>query len=530
MAQSLIDVPTHPLMQRGFGSGGKKKTLDDLARGIYLNIGRNTKYETFRKTYRNDRVAFVYDCVPKLKDTFAPYQEEVFAKYDMGVRRQAVRGPHGLGKTLMAALLVHHTLLAFEEDATVPTLASVWRQLEKFLWPEIHKACRLLDWQKIGREPYTRDELMLTSIRTNDGQSEAFAVSAGEASAIEGAHASILFYIFDESKSIDNCMWDAAEGAFSTEGAVTTSNTGVGECYWFAISTPGSPAGRFYEIHSHKEGLDDWDVTHVTIEEAIAAGRVGYEWVEKRKKQWGANSAVYKNRVLGQFATDGNEGVIPLDWVEMAFDRWKEWDEGGRLGEGLGLRKLGVDTARMGDDKTCFAERIGDRIERLHTYGKRTVPVTAGLLKPLAKQSAAVNIEMDSGLGAAVYDMLNQEIDWLNPSMNLIQVYMGAGTLWTDSTHVFRFNCVRSAAWWNMRQLLDPDNGHEIALFPSDILMGDLTAPRWETKYIHGWLTICVEPKDIIKTAARLGRSTDEGDAVVLAYWDQESGGGGVVF
>lgn len=526
----VIDVPTHPLLQRGYGGGGKSKTLADLTKGIYLNIGRNTKYEMFRKMYRDDRVAFVYDCMPKLRDTLAHYQENILAKFDQGVRRQAIRGPHGLGKTMVAAILVHHTMLAFEEDTIVPTLASVWRQLEKFLWPEIRKIARLLDWQAIGREPYTRDELMLTSMRTNDGKSEAFAVSAGEASAIEGAHASILFYIFDESKSIDNRMWDAAEGAFSTEGSITVSDTGVGECYWFAISTPGSPTGRFYEIHSHKEGLDDWDVTHVTIEEAIAAGRVGYEWVEKRKKQWGANSAVYKNRVLGQFATDGTEGVIPLEWIEAAYDRYREWDETGRLGEGLGLRVMGVDTARMGDDKSVFAERVGDRIENLHIYSRQSVTLTSGYLKPLARKSATVNIEMDSGLGAAVYDILMQEEDWLNPTMNLVQVYMGGGTLWTDTTRIFRFNCVRSAAWWNMRQLLDPENGHEIALFPSDNLMGDLTAPRWETKYVHGWLTICVEPKEAIKSKSRLGRSTDEGDAVVLAFWEQASGGGGIVF
>lgn len=527
---SVIDIPTHPLLQRGYGAGGRRKTMDDLARGIMLNIGRNVKYEKFRNMYRNDRVAFVYDCIPKLHDTLAPYQEEVLANFDMGVRRQAIRGPHGLGKTLMAAILVHHTMLAFEEDAISPTLASVWRQLEKFLWPEIHKVARLLDWQKIGREPYTRDELMLTSIRTNEGKSEAFAVSAGEASAIEGAHASILFYVFDESKSIDNCMWDAAEGAFSTEGAITISQTGVGECYWFAISTPGMPKGRFYEIHQHKEGLDDWKVRHVTIEEAIAAGRIGYDWIEKRKKQWGASSAVYKNRCLGEFATDGSEGVIPMDWVQAAFDRYTDWDEAGRPGEGLGLRKIGVDTARLGDDKTVFAERVGDRIEKLHIHPKTTVPVAAGLLKPLAQKSASVNIEMDSGLGAGVYDILDQEENWLNPTMDLRQIYMGAGTTWMDTSNVFRFNNTRSAAWWNMRQLLDPDNGHEIALFPSDVLMGDLTAPRWETKYLHGWLTICVEPKEQIKTAARLGRSTDEGDAVVLAFWEQESGGGGVVF
>jgi hypothetical protein len=65
---------------------------------------------------------------------------------------------------------------------------------------------------------------------------------------------------------------------------------------------------------------------------------------------------------------------------------------------------------------------------------------------------------------------------------------------------------------WRLREELDPDQefGSAVALPPGAGIKADLAAPRWE-------LTprgIKVEAKeDIIK---RLGRSTDEGDAIVM--------------
>jgi hypothetical protein len=68
-----------------------------------------------------------------------------------------------------------------------------------------------------------------------------------------------------------------------------------------------------------------------------------------------------------------------------------------------------------------------------------------------------------------------------------------------------------------MRELLDPAFGSTVALPPDDLLTGDLTAPRRGKMTSGGKLT--VESKlDIRK---RLGRSTDDGDAVVMAFFPQ---------
>jgi hypothetical protein len=66
-----------------------------------------------------------------------------------------------------------------------------------------------------------------------------------------------------------------------------------------------------------------------------------------------------------------------------------------------------------------------------------------------------------------------------------------------------------------MRELLDPSQpgGSPCALPPSRMLLADLTAPTFEITS-RG---IAVESKEDV--CARLGRSTDEGDATVMANW-----------
>ena len=71
-----------------------------------------------------------------------------------------------------------------------------------------------------------------------------------------------------------------------------------------------------------------------------------------------------------------------------------------------------------------------------------------------------------------------------------------------------------------MRELLDPANGHEVALPPDDDVTGDLTAPLWR---VMSNSKIRVESKDSIFT--RIRRSTDSGDAVVQAFYNPQAGG-----
>lgn len=506
-------------------------TMDSILEGIAMQVGGSNATVRFKHMYENDRIAFAHDVYPDYSKTITFYQDEILGAFDDGERRVAARGPHGLGKTFIAAVLIHHSVLTAEEDCKVPTTASAWRQLEKYLWPEVHKLASKVAWSIVQRQPYTQhsanSELLGQSIRLNNGLVEAFAVAADNHTSIEGAHAKKIFYVFDEAKAIPVPMWDAAEGAFSTEGLDAGE-----ECRALAISTPGDPSGRFYDICMHRPGYEDWWTRHVTLEEAIKARRVSREWALQRALQWGENSAMYQNRVLGEFADDTEEGIIPRSWVMLAVERYKQWCAKGRP-ELIGKRALGVDTARSGEDSTVIAVRNAWGLVDIHGMSKLPTTKTAGLVKGLstggtmgmtyaksrAEGAYELNIEMDGGLGAAVYDMLRDDgVPLLHP------VTVGGKTMLRDKSGELKFANVRAGMWWRMREILDPASDHEVMLVDHPLLISDLITPKWT---ITRDAVVLVESKDSIRK--RLGRSTDYGDACCLAFWNPNSGGG-VVF
>jgi hypothetical protein len=452
----------------------------------------------FWQTYGNDPVAFIRDCfIWRPGEAPTAYQEEILGALPIE-RRVCVRTPHGGGKTTLVSLAVLWFSLTRDIaglDWKVPMTASAWRQLSHFLLPEIRKWSRRLRWDKLGRPPLdTRSELLALSLKLATG--EAFAVASDEPALIEGAHADHLLYILDESKAIPSATFDAVEGAFAN-----------GEALALAVSTPGEPSGRFYDIQARRPGYEDWKTYHVTLEETIAAGRVSRDWAEQRQRQWGETSAVYQNRVLGEFASSDEDGVIPLAWVEAANERWRDWDEVGRPGP---FTCVGVDVARSGEDKTVFALRFGSVIGELRRFARADTMQTSGRVAGiLAGHGGRAMIDV-IGLGAGVVDRLREQglaVEGFNASER---------TDATDRSGELGFVNKRSAAWWQLREMLDPANGENIALPPDDLLTGDLVAAHW--RVVSGG-KIQIESKETIK--GRLGRSTDDGDAVVMAFADE---------
>jgi hypothetical protein len=426
--------------------------------------------------------------------TLAPYQADILSQFARD-KRLAVRGLHGIGKTAIASWVVLWALSVFEGDVKVVTTASAWRQLTHYLWPEIRKWAQVCKWEVMDNGVQIRygKELLEYSIKLN--AKEAFPVASNNPSLIEGAHASTLVYVFDEAKAIPDETWDSAEGAFST-----------GNCYALAISTPGDATGRFYDIHSRKAGYEDWGIRHVTLDEAIAAGRVDADWAEKRRIQWGENSPVYLNRVLGEFSKNDPHALIPLQWVEESNNLWHEMGGKGKKEDSL---TYGLDVAWQGDDKSSLARKRGVVVESLEMYGNYDPMELAGMaiVQMAGDKESAIAVD-SNGIGAGVYARLNEL------GYNAVPCNVSEGTDERDESGELGFFNLRSFIWWRMRELLDPKNPDRIALPPDDGLTGDLTAPKWSPTSKG---LIRVEGKEDIKK--RLKRSTDSADAVGLAIY-----------
>ena len=447
--------------------------------------------------YREDPALFAAECIAWAPgEGPADYQLEILRELPQR-RRVAVRSPHGAGKTSLAAWTILWFALTRDglpgADWKVVTTASAWRQLDHYLWPEVHKWARRLNWARLGRGPFDeRTELLALSLHLARG--EAFAVASDRADLIEGAHADRLLYVFDESKSIPTATFDAAEGALAS-----------GECYALAISTPGEPQGRFYDIHARRPGFEDWWVRWVRKEECLTAGRLSAGWADQRRAQWGEGSAVYQNRVLGQFASSAEDGVIPLAWIEAANARWYALQESDAWEP---FSSVGVDVARSGGDVTVLALRYGDAIRELRRLGGADTMATTGAVAGVLDAHGGEALVDVIGIGAGVVDRLREQKKAVTP------FNASERTEARDRSGELGFANKRSAAWWAMRELLDPAAGSLVALPPDDLLTGDLTAPHWR---VMSGGHIQVEGKDEIRK--RLGRSTDDGDAVVLAFW-----------
>ena len=444
----------------------KVKRMRDLREQLaQAEIERaSTERRTVRRQsghdYFDDPVAWVHDCIawPEGKGP-TDYQEEILNAI-VEHHKVAVRSLHGAAKTATMSWAIHwfaDTRDRVGADWKCVTTASVWDQLKNFLWPEVHKWARMLRWDVLGRDPYDkRTELLLWSLKLTYGQ--AFAVSPDDPQHIEGAHADELLYIYDESKAVSDETFNASAGAFSTAGEGGTN------AYAVAMSTPGEPLGRFYQIHARAPGTESWWTRHVTLDECIRAGRVTTEYVDESRRLWGEDSAIFKNRVLGEFASSSEDGVIPLGWVEAANRRWRDrYEPDGKpvgrhrdprdgtravLEHGEKLHTLGVDVARGGEDKTVFALRQGNTIAELRRlpFTDDTMVITGhvvGVQRAHTGQSgqeprAIVDV---IGVGAGVFDRVREQV------LPCSAFNASEGTKRTDLTGEFGFtNCLTGDA------------------------------------------------------------------------------------
>jgi hypothetical protein len=481
------------------------------------------------REYWYDPVRFIEDFILGLKLT--KYQKECLSNV-LVKKKCCIRGPHSLGKTTMVSCLAIWFALTREDmcraeggDWKIVTTASVERQLTKYLWPEIRKWTKenAIAWDQLGRLPFDRrTELLYTQLKLEHG--EAFAVSSDDPANIEGAHADHILYIIDEAKTVAAATFDAIEGALM----------GAGEILAFAISTPGEPSGRFYEIQARRPGYEDWWVRFVTLQEAISAGRIKEEDVEQRKKQWGEASAIFLNRVLGQFAVDALDGLIPLAWAEAAMNRGstiaelrkKEQQARGERGpwtprkylyDGL-ANCVAVDVGGSGD-ASVIATRVGWECLPLVAFhiadSMGLVGQICNIIAEYGQPNFTYAVVDTNGIGAGVGFRLREQgydVEFFNAS---------SASPFTDESGELEFLNRRAASWWGMRQFLDParkERGEpEITLPYDDELLGDLCTPRYKRHSQRG--RIQVESKAEIHK--RIGRSTDRGDAVVMAFSDR---------
>lgn len=214
----------------------------------------------------------------------------------------------------------------------------------------------------------------------------------------------------------------------------------------------------------------------------------------------------YRDGKFESALKDGAHQTIPTRWVREAQKRWKPQPP-----HGVPMCAVGADIAQGGEDQTVAAPRYDGWYDELKVVPGRDTPngkTAAGFLLSCRRDGALIIIDMGGGYGGATYEHLKD---------NDVPVrgYKGAeASNRRTKDKQLKFYNKRSEAYWLFREALDPDQpgGSPIALPPDPELVADLCAPSFEV----GPRGIKVEPKE--EVVKRIGRSTDKGDAVVIAW------------
>jgi len=204
--------------------------------------------------------------------------------------------------------------------------------------------------------------------------------------------------------------------------------------------------------------------------------------------------------------------LIKPEWVRAANARWLAAQDKPHGAQSA----VGGDISRGGADQTTIAKLYGDYFAPLLKYPGVSVPdgpTAAGLIIAAIEGQPAIAVDI-IGYGASCYDFL------VKSGHNVQGVNFGAGTDITDKSGILRMKNIRAGAYWLIREALDPENGSTLALPPDAELLADLCAPVWKLD-VSG--RVQIEDKDEIK--ARLGRSPDCGDAVVLTWYGAYNSG-----
>lgn len=209
--------------------------------------------------------------------------------------------------------------------------------------------------------------------------------------------------------------------------------------------------------------------------------------------------------------------VIPTEWVQMAQRRWLEREKPSKP-DGLPtpLTSVGIDCARGGSDKMTMAKRYDNWFDEVRAWPGLIVPdgqTAAGLVQgDLGEEEPGMmNIDVIA-VGSSPFDFLKEMYK------NIYPINAAEGSDYRDRSGKLKMRNVRAEYHWRMRDALDPVHGDDLALPNDPELLADLCAPRYKVTAAG----VLIEEKEEIR--ARIGRSPDKGEAVMLANYSTPRG------
>lgn len=421
-----------------------------------------------------------------------PKQEEIVSAV-FKHKRVAVRGCVASTKTFAASIAAIAWMIAHPIDGRVFHLAPSFRQVATNLWGYLKQ----LDVKATeNRTPLGAK--MFSEPRMDFGPGWGYhGFSTREPEAVHGIHGPNDLIILDDAHGIPKEITDELENIFAG-----------GNTHCLMLFNPVVLSGETFDCaNKHK---DIWHNIQVSFEDLQKAYAAGYAMTgslqEDTVKTWaakyGIKSNFYISKVLGNYPTQAADSLIPMDWVELAFDREVPTS---------GKSVVGCDVAYTGSDSSVIARMDGLRIRELEEYTGLDPMELADKLDIHLVQKDVCGYVDAIGLGAGVYAREKQRERNVNAfvaSESAVGTYEGK----VASEH---FANLRSQAAWMLREALNPKNPNAIALPRDQELQAQLSAITYRINPTNGKLQL--QSKDEMRK--EYGWSPDKFDAVKMAVF-----------
>lgn len=440
--------------------------------------------------------------------------------------RVAVASGHKVGKSRSAAGLALWFYCSYEDARVIMTSVTA-RQVDQILWRELSMvlarsgrcvACKAeIERLRVAGHPEPdsviprpcehsaiiegrKGDLARTGFRHDFREIVGF--TAREAEAVAGISGTNLLYLLDEASGIPREIYEAIEG----------NRAGGARIVMF--SNPTKNEGEFFEAFYSKSDL--YKTIRISSEEspnvlagrAVIPGLAERAWIEEKKAEWGAESALYKVRVKGEHALHEDGRIFSIHAIAQAEQRWADTPESGRL-------YIGVDPAGesgTGDD-TGFALRRGQKV--LSVSVARGLDDEAHLIQVLAlclrhklpREVPVVVVDAEGSVGSKVWLAIRNYAE-AHPG-ELAAYCVRASDKSQRQPHIF--DRQRDALVANLEEWVR--NGGAL---PEDVkLEKELHAFEW-IQQTNGRLKVTSK----IALKKLIGRSPDRFDAVALSVWE----------
>lgn len=417
-------------------------------------------------------------------------------------RQTAVQACHGPGKSWTAAQLTAWWLDTHPPgEARVVTTAPTGDQVKAILWSEINGAFSKAE---------SRGSPFLGRINETDWKLGKRLIAFGRKPsdynphAFQGIHAKYVLVIIDEACGVNKQFWTAAH-------AIATGE----HCRILAIGNPDDPGTEF----ARACGSGRWNTIKISVfdtpnftgedvPDELREMLVSRIYEEEMRLEYGEESPTYISKVLGDFPSDAEDGVVRLSKVRACCrPRETPWRP-----EQLGPVELGIDMG-AGGDETVIRERRGVVVGREWRFRERdSVKATARIVEAINQSQAAV-VKVDAiGIGWGVVGSLREK-----QSQGLHRAQVVGVNVSEASSNPARFKNLRSQLWWEVGRQLSEDLAWDMSGLAEDDkerLVSQLTAPKYTTD--SSGRTV-VEPKE--ETKKRIGRSPDNADSLLLAFY-----------